>query len=139
MFPNYCRFHRVLKPQQIKMADNLLSVCLTWSSHNGQCKLFLNSILAVKVTDFSKSFIIQPKGNVYLGGRPGQVSERFEGNISRLNIWSRVLPTQVIAALGQRCGVERGDVISWDTFKNRLGANVDIGQDICPRKSKYGT
>jgi len=120
------------------MTDSLLSLCLTWRNINGQCKLFVNSALVATVTDFSENFIIQPGGILHLGGRPSQFPERFIGNISHFNMWSYVLPTQVIAVLGQRCGIERGDVISWETFKNAVGSgDVEVVEDICPGQGVY--
>lgn len=132
--PNIFLFVRILQSSQ-QLTNHVVSICLTWRNNDGRCKLFVNSALSAMVDGFSKDFVIKSGSRVYLGGPPNQ--KRFVGLISHFNIWSHVLPTQVIAILGQRCGVERGDVIPWESFKINLGANINVVQDICSEQGTY--
>jgi hypothetical protein len=71
---------------------------------------------------------IQPGGTLHLGGR----DKHYVGIISHFNVWSYVLPMQIITMVSQQCWVERGDVISWESFKNGLPGNVKVIKDVCP-------
>lgn len=69
-------------------------------------------------------------------GIGNQNDEIFSGRLGHVNVWTKVLEHPLLAALSYKCGVERGDWISWPQFmKGAYGIDVVVGE-TCPFDGK---
>ena len=56
----------------------------------------------------------------------------YSGRLGHINAWPRVLEHPLLAVLSSKCGVERGEWVSWPQFmKGVQGINAVVGK-TCP-------
>ena len=78
--------------------------------------------------------VISGGGSLVLGQEQDSLSgnfndaQSFVGETTGVNIWSRVLDDQEIAALTKSCLTGEGDVFKWSDFKNQTRGGVQIDQ-----------
>ncbi|XP_031573116.1 uncharacterized protein LOC116307107 isoform X2 [Actinia tenebrosa] len=116
-----------------EIAENtVISVCLTWDKDK-RCNVYKNSVLQDFKLTPSNTPEIPPGGTFALGGKKDKI---FKGFLSHFNMWSYVLPMETIALISHRCWAERGDVISWEDFKDGgpVSGVVHALEDICPER-----
>ncbi|EDO38410.1 predicted protein, partial [Nematostella vectensis] len=94
---------------------------ITWRSNDGHVEIHADGILRLSQTGFATGHTLPAGGTMVLGqsyrvlnGALNQDSDlNFHGNLTSVNIWSRLLGGLSMAALSKGTGLESGDVISW--------------------------
>ena len=103
--------------------------CVTWQLHNkrGDVRIFLNGEMIGKETFTSESvargiagsdevfesyFIVGQDPDVI--GPPYEEEDLFQGMITELNVWDRVLDQKTILELGSCKQFSKGNIISWN-------------------------
>ena len=82
--------------------------------------------------------VIRGGGSLVLGqkqdalGGGFQKHQSFIGEMTGVNIWSRVLDEQEIATLSKSCFVEEGSVFKRSDFKNHTRGAVQLVSTSCP-------
>ncbi|CAN8010379.1 unnamed protein product, partial [Ixodes pacificus] len=105
-------------------------VCFTWSSAGGSWGVLKDGRLAEQGTGLADGFEIPADGTLVLGqeqdvrGGDFSVSESFSGELTQVNIWSKVLNASEITSLLNRCSFYHGDVVAWTDFLENLRGNV---------------
>ncbi|XP_048578596.1 neuronal pentraxin-2 [Nematostella vectensis] len=109
---------------------------ITWRSNDGHVEIHADGILRLSQTGFATGHTLPAGGTMVLGqsyrvlnGALNQDSDlNFHGNLTSVNIWSRLLGGLSMAALSKGTGLESGDVISWKNLAkedNKMG-NVTL-------------
>ncbi|CAN8028078.1 unnamed protein product [Ixodes persulcatus] len=105
-------------------------VCFTWSSAGGSWGVLKDGRLAEQGTGLADGFEIPADGTLVLGqeqdvrGGDFSVSESFSGELTQVNIWSKVLNASEITSLLNRCSFYHGDVVAWTDFLENLRGKV---------------
>ena len=86
---------------------------------------------------FAPGHVIRGGGFLVLGQDQDSLGGGFErdqsfiGEMTAVNIWSRVLVDQDIAALSNTCLAGEGDVFKWSDFKNHTKGGVQLIDNSC--------
>ncbi|XP_031566477.1 C-reactive protein-like [Actinia tenebrosa] len=107
-------------------------LCATWQNFDGTYKFYIDGVkkLGVK-TSMRQGRVIQ-KGALLLGQEQDsykggfQASQSFQGNLSSVNMWNKVLNAQEVSALAKKCPTEEGNFISWSTLKTKKSSGVKL-------------
>ncbi|XP_031554838.1 C-reactive protein-like [Actinia tenebrosa] len=109
-------------------------LCATWQNLDGTYKFYIDGVkkLGVK-TSMHQGHVIQ-KGALLLGQEQDsykggfQASQSFQGNLSSVNMWDRVLNAQEVSALAKKCPneFEEGNFIGWSTLKTKKSSGVKL-------------
>ena len=81
--------------------------------------------------------MIPSGGSLVLGQDQGSVGGGFEsyrsfvGEMTGVNIWSRVLDDQEIALLSLSCQAGDGNVFKWSDFKNHTSEGLQLINVTC--------
>ncbi|XP_031559397.1 pentraxin-related protein PTX3-like, partial [Actinia tenebrosa] len=90
--------------------------CLTRNSITGETTLFLDG--ENKLTDvYSEGLTPSSEGRMRIGGF---ARTNFEGKISGLNIWNRVLSDEEVHKMAQSCDDSSGSFKDWYDIKSEL-------------------
>ena len=54
----------------------------------------------------------------------------FVGNLSHVNMWSRVLSPTSIEAMARGPGADSGDIMSWQSLKSKARGDVQVITDL---------
>ncbi|NXO20045.1 CAH6 anhydrase, partial [Cisticola juncidis] len=108
--------HFLSFPLQLQ-AQGWLHHCITWESHTGTARPWLNGA-AGTARSLQRGFVSQPGGSLLLGKHRdallGTFRDGFAGGLARVGLWGRELgPTEVRALAQCRAGPPPGDIIAW--------------------------
>lgn len=121
---------------RLQIADGTWhQICLTWSSLQGDYKIFSNGQLKASGS-ISKGVPIKGSGTIVLGqeqdAQGGGFSriESFTGEMTYVDVWSRVIPQELLPNPCQ--DYQPGDWVSWVEFrKGARGALQIIPNTFC--------
>ena len=94
-------------------------------------------LLKLQMFFFPSGYVIRGGGFLVLGqdqdslGGGFEPDQSFIGEMTGVNIWSRVLVDQDIAALSKSCLAGEGDVFEWSDFKNHTKGGVQLIDASC--------
>ena len=115
-------------------------ICFTYSSINKVARFYYNGKPVITETSshfpeilesndvvFDSSFTIAQEPDTLNGGyNPAQL---FNGEISELNIWSKVIDETQISAMARCFSIVKGDIVAWDkqtfVFNNVLAKKIN--------------
>ncbi|XP_078609400.1 sushi, von Willebrand factor type A, EGF and pentraxin domain-containing protein 1-like isoform X2 [Branchiostoma floridae x Branchiostoma japonicum] len=106
-------------------------VCVTWQSSDGSWQVFLNGNLANSGTGLAIGQVIQGGGTFVLGQESNPSGsttpdnrKAFDGQLSRLNLYSIVLSAADITAQAQGCSNDLGTLRGWTDFLGQVGTTA---------------
>eukprot|EP00058_Branchiostoma_floridae_P019117 XP_002604606.1 hypothetical protein BRAFLDRAFT_92840 [Branchiostoma floridae] len=106
-------------------------VCVTWQSSDGSWQVFLNGNLANSGTGLAIGQVIQGGGTFVLGQESNPSGSTtpdnrmaFDGQLSRLNLYSIVLSAADINAQAQGCSNDLGTLRGWTDFLGQVGTTA---------------
>ncbi|XP_070546223.1 uncharacterized protein [Ptychodera flava] len=94
-------------------------VCFTWSSGDGHWQYYHNGALTKSGRGFQTDKSVKSNGYLVLGQEQDAIGGGYDknqalvGSFTHFNMWSRVLPEDVISELERKCSL-RGDVFAWN-------------------------
>ena len=96
--------------------------------------VYYDGRLLLNGTDFKTRKLASFKGIFTLG--VGAKGFLYTGRLSHVNVWPSVLDHPQLAVLSSKCGVERGELVSWPEFKQgQFGVSAMEGV-ACPFTGK---
>ncbi|XP_077862308.1 neuronal pentraxin-2-like [Saccoglossus kowalevskii] len=114
-------------------------ICVTWTSTTGRYELYLDGVVVAN-GNFAQGATLQGGGSLYLGqeqdsfGGSFDTHQAFVGQITKFNMWGRVLSEQEITAQP-----DYGDIYSWDfSTLSMTGSEVKRLVNICDGGSVIG-
>ena len=114
---------------RVKINDTMWHhICVTWKNTKGDWQFYLDGQLQSSGTDLKKNHQIPAGGTVVIGQDQDKVGGDFDigdsfgpGEVTEVNLWSRVLSGNEIAAQKANCDIARaGLVLSWGQFKGNV-------------------
>ena len=109
-------------------------VCVAWKNTKGDWQLYLDGQLKSSGTDLKKNHQIPAGGTVVIGQDQDKVGGGFDikdsfgpGEVTEVNLWSRVLSGDEIAAQTANCDIAKaGLVLWWLQFKGNVTSVVIV-------------
>ena len=103
-------------------------ICVTWKNTKGYWQLYLDGQLQISGTDLKKDHQIPAGGTVVIGQDQDKVGGGFgiedsfgPGEVTEVNLWSRVLSGDEIATQKANCDIaQAGLVLWWGQFKGNV-------------------
>ena len=108
-------------------------ICLAWENTLGSWKFFKDGVVKDEGTSFKKGGNITEGGALVLGqdqdsvGGGFEASQSFQGMLSHVNVWDRVLDTSEIEEMSESClpnERNEGNVFKWTDFLSQEGAKL---------------
>lgn len=105
-------------------------VCLTWSSAGGRWSIIRDGKLVEGGVGLASGFVIPANGTLVLGqeqdrnGGGFSIAESFVGQLTQVNVWSRVISPAEATKLLTDCSFQFGDVVAWTDFLKDLRGRV---------------
>lgn len=114
---------------------NWHGLCVTWENEDGVFMVYFDGRLLESGNGFKSGNSLSSKGIFTLG--IGSTDERiYSGRLGHVNAWPFVLEHPQLAVFSSKCGVERGEFVSWPQFRQgAVGINVIEGE-TCPFDGK---
>ena len=114
---------------RVKINDTMWHhICVTWNNTKGDWQFYLDGQLQSSGTGLKKNHQIPAGGTVIIGQDQDKVGGGFDiedsfgpGEVTEVNLWSRVLSGDEIAAQKANCDIaQAGLVLSWGQFKGNV-------------------
>ncbi|KAL9983773.1 hypothetical protein ACROYT_G005997 [Oculina patagonica] len=108
-------------------------ICVSWESSSGSCKFYKDGDLKQRRTNFKRGYTIKQGGTWVLGqeqdavGGGFETSQSFQGMLSNVNIWNKVLTDAKIKEMSGSClldEIDDGNVYKWLDFLSEGGAKL---------------
>ena len=108
-------------------------ICVSWGRSSGSWKFYKDGDLEEKGDNFNKDHQISKGGTLVLGQEQDSVgggfdsSQSFQGMLSHVNLWDRVLPGVRIQEMSKSCGPDDqydGNVYKWLDFLREGGPKL---------------
>ena len=90
-------------------------LCVTWQKEDGFFMVYYDGRLLLTGSDFNTGNPVSSKGIFTLG--IGSQNGLYEGRLGHVNAWPLVLDHPHLAVLSSKCGMERGELVSWPEFR----------------------
>ena len=113
----------------VKINDTIWHhIYVTWKNIKGYQQFYLDGQLQSSGTDLKKNHQIPAGGTVIIGQDQDKVGRKFEtkqsfgpGEVTEVNLWSRVLSGDEIATQKANCDIaQAGLVLWWGQFKGNV-------------------
>lgn len=111
--------------------NNWHGICVSWQTEGGSFKVYYEGRLIQEGVDF-KTGIQIPSYKTFTAGVGRDHNELYLGQLGHINAWPRVLEHPLLAVLSSKCGVERGDWVSWPMFKEDVHEIIVVHGETCP-------
>ncbi len=110
-------------------------LCVTWKKENGVYMVYYDGRLLFNGESFKSGNLLSSNGIFTLG--IGSSNDRlFSGRLGHVNAWMIVLEHPQLAVLSSKCGVERGELVSWPQFKQGAHSITVFEGETCPFTGK---
>ena len=106
-------------------------ICVSWQTEGGSFKVYYEGRLIQESVGF-KTGIQIPSDKTFTAGVGRDNNELYSGQLGHINAWPRVLERPLLAVLSSKCGVERGDWVSWPMFKEDVHEIIVVDGETCP-------
>ena len=98
-------------------------ICVAWRNSDGAWKFYKDGVLHHHSIYFKRGYRIKAGGSLVLGqeqdgvGRGFVSKQSFIGSLTKVNVWSHLLPPGVIRAYSRSCRYSRaGNIYKWSDF-----------------------
>ena len=114
---------------RVKIIDTMWHhICVTWENTKGDWQFYMDGQLQSNGTDLKKNHQIPAGGTVIIGQDQDKVGGGFQikdsfgpGEVTEVNLWSRVLSGDEIATQKANCDIaQAGLVLWWGQFKGNF-------------------
>ena len=101
-------------------------MCFTWENNVGNLSLYIDGLLIGQKQSVLLGHRIKSSGTLVLGHLQEIIAgnvvlkESYVGDITDVNMWSRVLTWSIISEQSRLCYRDSGDLISWSSFSSGL-------------------
>lgn len=114
---------------------NWHGLCVTWQKEDGFFKVYYDGRSLLTGTDFKTGKLISSKGifTLGIGAHDGLL---YSGRLGHVNAWPSILDNPHLAVLSSKCGVERGELVSWPDFGQGNHGIYAIEGATCPFTGK---
>jgi len=127
--------YSVLEPLPQVRDNNWHGLCVTWQSAAGVFMVYYDGRLIHEGNNFKAGMTLLPN-KAFTAGVGKEDGIMYAGRLGHINTWQRVLEHPMLAVLSSKCGVERGDWVSWPNFMIGVhGIDVVVGE-TCPFDGK---
>ena len=112
-------------------------ICVSWENSLGSWKFYKDGDLKKDRKDFKKGYTIKKDGALVLGqdqdsvGGGFETEDSFEGMLSNVNVWDRVLSVAEVKS-SKSCLLDEGNVYRWSNFLHEGGTRL-VQQSPCKR------
>lgn len=112
-------------------------ICMTWESSAGSWQLFKDGRIAASGRGLAKGHCIRGGGLLVLGqeqdslGGSFDARQSFIGELTGVNVWSRVIRNNEITRLSRACMTGEGDILQWHNFKADVRGSVQLIYPTC--------
>ena len=103
---------------------------VSWSKSSGEVKVYVDGNI-IKSTSMAAgkdikegALVLGQDQDSYLGGY--QKFQSFQGNLTSVNMWDKILPSDEIAMLAKKCPSGEGNVIKWRDIVPFKNGNVQF-------------
>ena len=97
--------------------NNWHGLCVTWHNEDGAFMVYYDGRLLQSGRDFQTGESLPRHGILTLGvGVSNDDIYKYSGWLGRVNAWPYVLEHPQLAVFSSKCGVERGELVSWPQF-----------------------
>ena len=110
-------------------------LCVTWQNEDGFFMVYYDGRLLLTGSDFSTGNLVLSKG-IFTLGIGAMDSLLYTGKLSHVNAWPYVLDHPHLAVLSSKCGVERGELVSWSEFRQGIYSASAMEGAACPVTGK---
>ena len=136
MFYCCCFFVRKLQVLPHVQSGIWHGLCVAWQKDDGFFMVYYDGRLLLIETEFKTGQQASFKGIFTLGIDAQDIL--YTGRLSHVNVWPSVLTHPQQAVLSSKCGVERGELVSWPEFKHGEHYASAIEGVTCPFTGKIG-
>ena len=109
-------------------------LCVTWQKEDGFFMVYYDGRLLLTGSDFNTGNPVSSKGIFTLG--IGSQNRLYEGRLGHFNAWPLVLDHPHLAVLSSKCGMERGELVSWPEFREGTNDVSAVEGAACPLTGK---
>ena len=105
-------------------------MCATWENGQGRWKIYLDGdFKKERISGAGKKFT---NGALYLGQEQDSYKggfslyQSFQGNLTNVNLWNRVLSQEEIKDQSRSCILGEGNILKWTDFVGKEQGNVRV-------------
>ena len=107
-------------------------ICASWENKAGSWKIYKDGVSKASGSGLKTGHLIKTDGILVIGQEQDSLGGTFDANqsyigeLTDLNIWSRVLNATEISNLSKTCHGGRGNVKKWSDFKVGIRGDVRV-------------
>ena len=112
-------------------------ICTSWESVGGKWKVYKDGVLADSGDDLAAGSWVESGGMIVIGqeqdklGGRFSAAESFQGSITRLDVWGRVVDNDEILSLKLQCDPYYGDLLAWSSVYDGLRGHIKVSFVKC--------
>ena len=97
-------------------------ICVTWQNSDGVWQFYKDGELHTHTRGLRTGYTIREGGSLVLGQEQDSVgggfdsNQSFQGSLTNVNVWSRVLWASTIKSMSKSCLSGVGNVYKWSDF-----------------------
>ena len=117
-------------------------MCVTWTQNDviqgGAASIYFDGSNIANQQAFATGFTFQGGGTIWVGNVEG-LNNQFEGQITSMNMWDKVITTALIQSLASGYQTEAGNVLHWSFFAAMSHGNVQLSaySSVSPKGTGY--
>lgn len=117
-------------------------MCVTWTQNDvipgGAASLYFDGSNITNQQAFATGVTFQGGGTIWVGNVEG-LNNQFEGQITSMNMWDKVITTASIQSLASGYQTEAGNVLHWSFFAAMAHGNVQLSaySSVSPKGTDY--
>lgn len=107
-------------------------ICTSWSSETGSWEVYKDGQLVDSGSGLAAGQSVEKGGLLVIGqeqDEPGgrfSAAESFQGRMTRLDVWSRVLDITQIQQIRSQCQSYSGDLLGWPDLQTGLRGHIKV-------------
>ena len=107
-------------------------ICCSWENKAGSWKVYKEGALQASGSGLKTGYSIKTNGILTIGqeqdsfGGGFDATQKYNGELTDLNMWNRVLSAGEISKLAGSCHGGMGNVKKWSDFKAGIRGNVRV-------------
>ena len=117
-------------------------MCVTWTQNDviqgGAASIHVDGSNIANQQAFATGVSFQGGGTIWVGNVEG-LNNQFEGQITSMNMWDKVITTASIQNLANGYQTEAGNVLHWSFFAAMAHGDVQLSADssVSPKGTEY--
>lgn len=122
--------------------DHWYHMCVTWTENDfmqgGAASIYIDGSNITNQQAFATGVTFQGGGTIWVGNVEG-LNNQFEGQITFMNMWDKVITTASIQSLASGYQTETGNVLPWSFFAAMAHGNVQLSaySSVSPKGTEY--